>query len=201
MNTQARHVVIGLTGGIASGKSAVAKRFEALGIHVYDADIAAREVIEPGTDGLAAVVEAFGADVLGTDGRLDRRAMRERVFANPELRRTLESIIHPRVRQWLRDKALADQGPYCVLAIPLLFENLDHYRWIDRVLVVDVPESTQITRLLARDDIDETLAHRMLAQQATRAERLSIANDVIDNSGNEASLDAKVAELHRKYLA
>jgi len=200
MNNGREHFVVGLTGGIASGKSAVAKRFEALGINVHDADIAAREVIEPGTPGLAAVVEAFGPDVLDADGCLDRRAMRERVFANPELRRMLEAIIHPRVRQWLWDKAHADQGPYCLLAIPLLAENLAHYQWLDRILLVDVPESTQIARLLARDNIDETLAHRMLAQQATRTERLAIADDVIDNSGDESRLDAMVAELHQKYL-
>ncbi len=201
MSERERALVIALTGGIAAGKSAVARRFEALGVPVHDADIAARAVIEPGSSGLAAVVDAFGTQVLDASGRLDRPAMRERVFADPVARRRLEAIIHPRVRQWLHERALAERGPYCLLAIPLLAENIAHYRWVDRVLLVDAPESVQIARLLARDGIDEMLARRMLAQQATRAERRALANDVIENDGDEAALDAAVADLHRRYLA
>ncbi|HEX5307074.1 MAG TPA: dephospho-CoA kinase [Dyella sp.] len=193
--------VIALTGGVAAGKSAVTRCFEALGIRVYDADTAARAVIEPGTPGLASIVEAFGKDVLGTDGRLDRPAMRQRIFADREARHTLEAIVHPRVRQWLRDRADADDGPYCLLAIPLLVENLAHYRWVDRVLTVDVPEDEQIRRLIARDGIDESLARRMLASQASRNERLAIADDVIDNSGPESELPAQVAALETRYRA
>ncbi|HEY8682941.1 MAG TPA: dephospho-CoA kinase [Rhodanobacter sp.] len=189
-----------MTGGIAAGKSAVAKRFEALGVRVHDADVAAREVIEPGTAGLAAIVEAFGADVLDDSGRLDRRAMRQRVFADSSARQALEAIIHPRIRQWLRERALADRGPYCLLAIPLLAENIEHYRWVDRVLLVDAPESVQMARLMARDGIDETLARKMLAQQASRAERLALADDVIENDGDETALDTAVAALHQRYL-
>ena len=193
-------IVIAMTGGIAAGKSAVAKRFEALGVRVHDADVAAREVIEPGTAGLAAIVEAFGADVLDDSGRLDRRAMRQRVFADSSARQALEAIIHPRIRQWLRERALADRGPYCLLAIPLLAENIEHYRWVDRVLLVDAPESVQMARLMARDGIDETLARKMLAQQASRAERLALADDVIENDGDETALDTAVAALHQRYL-
>jgi dephospho-CoA kinase len=193
--------VIALTGGVAAGKNAVARRFEALNMHVYDADVAAREVIGPGTDGLAAVVKAFGANVLDSSGRLDRPVMRQRVFADPVARRMLEVIIHPRVRRWLLDHALADSGPYCLLAIPLLAENIEHYRWVDRVLLVDVPESVQIVRLMKRDSIDESLARRMLAHQASRVERLALADDVIENSGDESLLDQTVAELHQRYLA
>lgn len=200
MSERPHALVIALTGGIAAGKTAVARRFEALGVAVHDADVAAREVIEPGTTGLAAVVAAFGIGVLDGAGRLDRPAMRQRVFADPSARKVLEAIIHPLVRQWLHERALAERGPYCVLAIPLLAENVAHYRWVDRVLVVDVPESVQITRLIARDGIDETLARRMLAQQASRAERLALADDVIENSGDESALDRAVAELHRRYL-
>jgi dephospho-CoA kinase len=197
----ARRPVIALTGGIATGKSTVEQHFRSRGIHVYDADQAAREVIEPGTDGLAQIVEAFGPEVIGTDGRLDRPAMRQRIFADREARHTLEAIVHPRVRLWLQQHALADTGPYCMLAIPLLAEHMGHYRWTDRVLVVDVDEATQVRRLMARDDIDETLAHRILANQASREQRLAIADDVIDNSGNPAMLDARVAALHERYLA
>lgn len=194
-------LVVALTGGVAAGKSAVTRRFEALGVPVHDADVAAREVVAPGSEGLAEVVDVFGADVLDSRGQLDRPAMRRRVFADPAARRRLEAIIHPRVRAWLRERALAGTAPYCLLAIPLLVENIEQYRWVDRVLVVDVPESVQLARLLVRDGIDETLARRMITQQASRADRLALADDVIDNSGDESALDQAVAELHRRYLA
>lgn len=196
----ARAFVVALTGGVASGKSSVERHFVARGIHVYDADRAAREVVEPGTEGLAALVEAFGSDILASDGRLDRSAMRQRIFADRAARSTLESIIHPRVRFWLRERAEADTGPYCLVAIPLLAENIGHYRWVDRIVVIDTPESAQIDRLMARDGIDESLARRMLASQATRAQRLALADDVIDNAGDEADLDGRVAALHQRYL-
>jgi len=196
-----RSYVVALTGGIASGKSAVTRRFEALGVHVHDADVAAREVIEPGTPGLAAVVDAFGADVLDDAGRLDRAAMRRHVFADPAARRTLQGIIHPLVREWLHQRALAERGPYCLLAIPLLAENIAHYRWVDRILVVDAPEEAQLARLVQRDGIDEPLARRMIERQARREERLALADDVIENHGEEAALDAAVATLHERYLA
>ena len=198
---QVNTLIIALTGGIAAGKTAVTRRFEALGVHVHDADIAAREVVAPGTSGLTAVVEAFGADVLDDAGKLDRRAMRERIFVDPMARRKLEAIIHPLVRDWLRDRVAAETGPYCLLAIPLLAENLAHYRWIKHVLLVDAPESIQLGRLMLRDGIDETLAYHMLAQQASRAERLALADYVIDNSGDEVALDEAVAQLHQRFLA
>lgn len=193
--------VVALTGGVAAGKSAVEDRFRALGVGVHDADRAAREVIEPETPGLAAIVEAFGREVLGPDGRLDRPSMRRRIFADRDARHTLEAIIHPRVRQWLRDRADDDPGTYCILAIPLLVENLAHYRWVDRVLVVDVDPQEQVRRLIRRDGVDEGLARRMLASQASREQRLAIADDVIDNGGPEDALDGQVRVLHARYLA
>jgi dephospho-CoA kinase len=201
MSGKSPGLVVALTGGVAAGKSAVTRRFEALGVPVHDADVAAREVIAPGSEGLAEVVSAFGADVLDERGQLDRPSMRRRVFADPAARRRLEAIIHPRVRAWLRERALTDSKPYCLLAIPLLAENIAEYRWVDRVLVVDVPESVQLARLIARDGVDETLARRMIEQQASRADRLALADDVIDNRGDESALDQAVAELHRRYLA
>jgi dephospho-CoA kinase len=200
MSGKSPGLVVALTGGVAAGKSAVTRRFEALGVPVHDADVAAREVIAPGSEGLAEVVSAFGADVLDHRGQLDRPSMRRRVFADPAARRRLEAIIHPRVRAWLRERALTDSKPYCLLAIPLLAENIAEYRWVDRVLVVDVPESVQLARLIARDGVDETLARRMIEQQASRADRLALADDVIDNRGDESALDQAVAELHRRYL-
>ena len=201
MSSQRKAFVVALTGGIAAGKSAVSHRFEALGVHVHDADHAARAVVAPGTQGLAAIVDQFGAGVLDIAGQLDRRAMRELVFAQPDARLKLEAIVHPRVREWLTERVIAESRPYCLLAIPLLAENIAHYRWIDRMLLVDAPESTQVERLMLRDGIDETLALRMLAQQASRVERLALADDVIENDGDESKLDEAVGQLHLKYLA
>jgi dephospho-CoA kinase len=192
--------VVALTGGIASGKTAVATRFEALGIHVYDADVAAREVVATGTPALAEIEFVFGAEVLQADGALDRRAMRERVFADPAARRKLEAIVHPRVRAWLRRRAGMDRGPYCMLAIPLLVENRAEYEWVDRVLVVDAPEALQIERLVQRDGVTRDAAQRVLDAQSTRAQRLAMADDVIVNDGQESALDAQVAALHAQYL-
>ncbi|MGE7139707.1 dephospho-CoA kinase [Luteibacter sp. NPDC031894] len=193
--------VVALTGGIASGKSAVERRFEALGIHAYDADVAARAVVEPGSEALAEVARLFGTEALDGDGRLDRAAMRQRVFADPSARATLEGILHPRIRTWLREAAAADDGPYCILSIPLLVENREHYAWVDRVLVVDAPEAVRIERLTQRDGIDAPLAGKMIAAQASREDRLAIADDVIVNDGDEAALDEAVAVLDRRYRA
>jgi len=195
-----RHYVVALTGGIASGKSAVTRRFEALGIHVYDADVAAREVVVPREAALAEIEFVFGAEILNADGSLNRRAMRERVFADPVARRKLEGIIHPRVRAWLRRRVGMDRGAYCMLAIPLLFENRPEYDWVDRVLVVDAPEALQIERLMQRDGVTRDAAQRVLDAQSTRAQRLAIADDVIVNDGEESSLEAQVATLHARYL-
>jgi len=193
--------VIALTGGIASGKSAVERRFEALGVHAYDADVAARAVVEPGSPALAEIVRVFGAEALDADGRLDRAAMRQRVFDDPSARTRLEGILHPRIRDWLRAAVEADQGPYCILSIPLLVENHAHYGWVDRVLVVDAPEDVRVARLVKRDGIDEALARKMIAAQASRERRLAIADDVIVNEGDETDLEKQVAELHRRYLS
>lgn len=195
-----RHYVVALTGGVAAGKSAVARRFEALGTHVYDADIAAREVVAPREPALAEIEFVFGAEVLNADGSLDRRAMRERVFADPAARKKLEGIIHPRVRAWLRRQVGMDRGPYCILAIPLLVENREEYAWVDRVLLVDAPEALQIERLMRRDGVTRDTAQHMLAAQSSRDQRRAIADDVIVNDGEEAALDAPVAALHARYL-
>lgn len=201
MNKPGNAMAVALTGGIASGKSAVTRRFEALGVPVHDADIAARAVVEPGTPGLAEVTRLFGVGVLDGSGRLDRTAMRERIFTDPSAKQQLEAILHPRIRTWLHDRARDEQAPYCLLAIPLLAENIAHYRWIDRVLLVDAPEQVQVERLMRRDGSDEALARRILAQQASRGDRLALADDVLDNSGPESALDDAVAALHQRYLS
>ena len=193
--------VVGLTGGVASGKSEVAKRFEALGIDVADADVAARAALAPGSDGLAETVAAFGSGILAADGGLDRAAMRRRVFADADARRRLEAIVHPRVRAMLEAQCRAAASPYAVAAIPLLAEGGGRtaYPWLSRILVVDVPEAVQLERLQARDGIDARLAAGMLAAQATRRERLAIADDVVANDGPLGALDQAVAALDRKY--
>src|SRR5690606_23995879 len=195
--------IIGLTGGVASGKSAVAARFEALGVVVADADVAAREAVAVGSPGLAEVVEAFGPEVLAADGSLDRAAMRQRVFNDDAQRLKLEGIVHPRVRAALREACKQAPGTYAVAAIPLLAEGggREAYPWLQRILVVDVPREVQLKRLLARDGIDQALAERMIEVQATREERLAIADDVIVNDGPIEALDGHVAALHRRYLA
>lgn len=193
--------MVALTGGVASGKSAVTTRFAALGADVFDADDAARAAVASGSAGLAEVVAAFGADVLETDGSLDRPAMRKLVFADPAARRRLEAIVHPRVHSILRQQLSKAPGPYAILAIPLLVETWQQYRWADRVLVVDVEPAVQIDRLLLRDGIDRKLAQEMLAAQASRTERLAIADDLIDNNGPIEALDAQVAALHQRYLS
>ncbi|CAN5641147.1 dephospho-CoA kinase [soil metagenome] len=192
--------VVGLTGGVASGKSAVAGCFEALGVHVADADLAARAAVAPGSAGLAQVVAVFGEEVVDAGGALDRAAMRARVFNDDAARHQLEAIIHPCVRALLRKACAEAAGPYAIAAIPLLAEGgPDAYPWLQRVLVVDVPVQVQRARLLLRDGIDAALAERMIAVQATRQQRLAIADDVIDNSGPLEALDARVAELHARY--
>lgn len=192
---------MGVTGGVASGKSEVSRRFEALGIFVADADIAAREAVAVGSDGLADVVDMFGAGVLAADGSLDRPAMRRRVFADPDARKRLEGIIHPHVRELLHAACMRATSPYAIAAVPLLAEGGGRaaYPWLQRILVVDVPQAVQLQRLLRRDGIDETLAHRMIRVQATRQQRLAIADDVLANDGAIDALDAQVAALDRLY--
>ncbi|MDR6991171.1 dephospho-CoA kinase [Luteimonas sp. 3794] len=193
-------LIIGLTGGIASGKTAATQAFERRGIVVADADLAAREAVAPGSAGLAEVVEVFGVGALAQDGSLDRAAMRRRIFEAPDARVQLEAIIHPRVREALRAACEAAPGPYAVAAIPLLTEGgRAAYPWLQRVLVIDVPRELQLARLLARDGIDALLAERMVAAQATRAARLAIADDVIVNDGTLDALDAAVEVLDKKY--
>ncbi|MBJ6981378.1 dephospho-CoA kinase [Luteimonas sp. MC1572] len=192
---------IALTGGIASGKSEVERRFRALGIIVADADQASRDVVARGTEGLAEVVSVFGADALDAEGDLDRPAMRRLVFNDATARHRLEAIIHPRVRLALRAACAAAPGPYAIAAIPLLAEGgRAAYPWLHRVLVVDVPVDVQLARLLRRDGIDEALAWKMIRAQAGREERLAIADDVIINDGPVAALDGAVTALHGRYL-
>jgi len=188
-----------LTGGIASGKSAVANEFGKLGVPIIDTDELAREVVEPGQPALAAIVERFGPGALDAQGRLDRRRMRERVFENPAERQALEAIVHPAIRAAQQAKTAAAVGPYQIHVVPLLAGTRSQSLY-DRVLVVDCARETQRSRLLRRDGITEQLAEQMLAAQATREQRLAIADDVLNNDGNIEELPHKTAVLHQRYL-
>lgn len=194
---------IGLTGGIASGKSALEKAFAAHGIVVADADLLAREVVQPGTPALAAVVERFGRDVLLADGQLDRAALRQRVFGNDGERRALEAILHPAIRVRLQEICRNATSPYAIAMVPLLTEGGGRaaYPWLHRILVVDTPAAVQKARLMQRDGIDTDLAERMMAAQASRADRLALADDIIVNDGDIAHLQRAADALHRRYLA
>lgn len=189
---------VGLTGGIASGKTTVANLFAARGAAVLDTDVIAREVVVPGSHGLAALVASQGGGILDDEGRLDRAELRRRIFADAATRREVESILHPEIVRELERQAGLARGPYQVLVIPLLVEaGLEHI--VNRVLVVDCPEEEQIRRLMARDGASREDALRMLDTQATRERRLAAADDVIDNGGAARDLEARVGELDRRY--
>lgn len=190
---------IGLTGGIGCGKSAAAQAFADLGVPVLDADQIARELVTPGSPALAEIVAAFGPGTLTREGTLDRRALRERVFADPSARKRLEGILHPRVRHELISRRAQLQGPYCVLVIPLLFEaGLEGL--VDRVLVVDCSEAQQRSRVAARDGVPPAQVEAIMKSQVSRSTRLARADDVLDNAGPPGRLSAQVAALHARYL-
>lgn len=189
---------VGLTGGIGSGKSTVARLFAELGATVVDTDALARELVEPGQPALEEIAAELGPGLLDTAGRLDRARLRELVFADPARRRRLEAILHPRIREAARAREAGARG-YTVWVVPLLVEA----GWteeVDRVLVVDLPEAAQRARVAARDGLPVAQIEAILASQASRAQRLDAADDVIDNSGPPETLRARVAGLHRRYL-
>jgi len=199
----ARLLRIGLTGGIASGKSTVEERFAELGVPVINADDSSRAVVAPGQPGLTAVVERFGKQVLTDGGELDRRALRTVIFADPNKRRELESILHPLIRADMERQASRAVGPYLVLSIPLLIESRSRdgaSHRVDRILVVDVDEAVQLQRLMSRDSIGADEAHAILAAQASRADRLRVADDVLSNSGTVRDLRQAIDHLHAEYL-
>jgi dephospho-CoA kinase len=195
-----RSLRIGLTGGIASGKSTVSQRFAELGVPVIDADVASRNVVEPGKPGLAQIVQRFGTGVLDADGRLDRRSLRDLIFQDSSLRRALDVILHPLIRADMEREAALAKAPYVVMAIPLLVEGGSAGRRVDRILVIDADEKLQIQRVHARDGSTEEQARAILASQAGRVERLAVADDVLLNTGTVAELRQGVDRLHEQYL-
>lgn len=189
---------VAVTGGVASGKTAVTDRFAALAIPVVDADQVSRDLVEPGRPALTDIVDQFGTGVIDHTGRLDRAALRRIVFTDPARRRQLEAILHPLVRDEMQLRARQSDSAYVVLAIPLLVES-GHYPWVQRVLLIDVPELVQQQRVIQRDGIDAAAAAQMLAAQASRQQRLAVANDVIVNDAGLDLLDACVGRLDRRY--
>ncbi len=191
--------LVGLTGGIGSGKSVASDRFETLGINIVDADLASRAVVEPGTSALGQIAQHFGADVIATDGSLDRTALRHRVFADPAERSWLQTLLHPLINQYLRDAIAAATSPYVVLVNPLLIETQQH-AWCDRVLLIDAPEALQLERTMQRDDNTREQVENIMRAQASREQRRSAADDIIVNDGNLDELYAKVDAHHNAYL-
>lgn len=191
--------MIGLTGGIGSGKSAASAIFSRLGIPVIDADEIARALVAPGEPALAEIAGAFGEDILNRAGELDRDALRRRVFADSTERQRLEAILHPRIRQQIHSYINKLHAPYCVVVIPLLVETRQS-DLVDRVLVIDIPEATQVSRVAARDSLAREEILAIIDAQTSRHTRLAAADDVIENSGGLDVLESRVHRLHEKYL-
>ena len=190
---------VALTGGIGSGKSTVANEFADLGINIIDADIIARQVVEPGTPALKAIAEHFGSEVIATDGSLQRRILRERIFSDPDEKKWLNALLHPLIQQETQRQFQQATSPYLLWVVPLLVENA-LYKKADRVLVVDVTPETQLRRTMQRDDVTREHVEQILAAQATREARLAVADDVIDNNGAPDAIVSDVARLHALYL-
>jgi dephospho-CoA kinase len=192
--------VVGLTGGIGSGKSAAADEFARLGATVVDTDAIAHELTEKDGAAMVSIEKLFGPEVVSKDGSMDRKKVRDRVFADPAAKHELEALLHPMIREESARRIAAAAGPYVVHVVPLLIESRDYRSRVDRVLVVDCPELTQIERVRARSGLSESEVRAIMRTQATRAERVAAADDVIDNGGSRDALRKQVAALHQKYL-
>jgi dephospho-CoA kinase len=192
--------VVGLTGGIGSGKSAAAQEFEQLGATLVDTDAIAHQLTAPGGAALERIKALFGAAFIGPSGAMDREAMRKRVFSDPQAKRALERLLHPMIRAEAERRIAAAPGPYVIYVVPLLVESGDGRGRVDRVLVVDAPEALQLERVARRSGLPEPEVRAIMAQQVSRAARLAAADDVLDNSGTLEALRAQVAALHARYL-
>jgi dephospho-CoA kinase len=191
--------VVGLSGGIGSGKTTVSNMFAKLGVQIIDADVIARQVVEPDSLALGAITDKFGSQLLDQDGNLDRRKLRDIVFSQPEAKNWLNALLHPLIQQQMQQQTRQAKSIYCILSVPLLVEN-QSYKNVDTVLIVDVPENLQRSRSISRDAASETQINAIMASQATRQQRLEVADDVIDNSGDEEALLAQVYQLHQRYM-
>jgi dephospho-CoA kinase len=195
----AKRYVVGLTGGIGSGKSAAAEMFRAWGVEVIDADALAREVVEPGQPALSNIAAHFGSELLTAEGYLDRAALRKVVFSNSEQKSWLENLLHPLIAELLQRRLNATKSPYAILESPLLLET-EQYKLVDRVIVIDVNEEIQIARSVRRDGSDEAVIRSIIASQIDRAGRIQRADDLVSNEEGLEQLREKVEALHSKYL-
>lgn len=192
-------LVVVLTGGIASGKTAVSERFARRGVPVIDTDVIARQVVEPGHSVLQDIAQVFGPDAIAQDGTMDRRRVRAAIFSDPDKKHRLEALLHPLIRQRVARRIADITAPYCILVVPLLAETSFYSDARHRVLVVDVDEHTQLRRVMARDHIDQAQAQAILNAQASRQQRLALADDIITNNGSLEALDPAVAALDARY--
>jgi dephospho-CoA kinase len=198
-STQNSKFIVGLTGGIGSGKSTVSEIFHDQGIQVIDADTIARDLVIPDTPCFKAIVEHFGEDVLETNGTLNRAYLRELIFNDDSQKKWLESLLHPAIREEIDRQISESKSAYIILSVPLLIES-DQYDFVDRVLVIDVPEKTQLERIKARDASSEKLIREIMASQVSRERRHAVADDTLDNSGSQDTLRQQVLLLHEHYL-
>ena len=194
-----KKLIVGLTGGIGSGKSAATKLFSNAGIDIIDADEVARDVVALGSEGLEQITSHFGVGILNEDGSLNRGALRERVFNNETEKQWLNGLLHPLIRQAMMQQINDSTSPYCILSVPLLVEGKLH-EMCDKVVVVDCPESMQLSRAMQRDGSTQEIIENIMASQATRAQRLAVADEVIDNSGSLDFLKQQVEALHDKFI-
>ena len=195
----AKRYVVGLTGGIGSGKSVAAQMFRAWGVEVIDADSLAREVVEPGQPALGDIAAHFGSELLTAEGYLDRAALRKVVFSNPEQKSWLENLLHPLIAELLQRRLNATKSPYAILESPLLLET-EQYKLVDRVIVIDVNEEIQIDRSVRRDGSDETVIRSIIASQIDRAKRIKRADDLVPNEESREQLRENIEALHSKYM-
>jgi dephospho-CoA kinase len=195
-----KKLVVGLTGGIGSGKSAVADEFARLGAVVVDTDVIAHELTGPNGSAVPEIRKIFGEKAIGPDGAMDRKRMRDHVFADPAAKKRLEGLLHPLIREESQKRIAAAPGPYVVHVVPLLIESPDYRRRVDRVLVVDAPEEIRVSRVQARSGLSPDEVRAIMRTQAPSAARLAAADDVIDNGGDRDALRIRVAALHQKYL-
>lgn len=193
-------MIVGLTGGIGSGKTAAMRIFEGFGIGCVDADVVAREVVEPGTPALQALAERFGREILTADGRLDRASLRQRIFSSEEDKRWLEGLLHPLIREEMQRQLQSISSPYRVLVAPLLFEN-DLDRQCDTSVLIDVPEDIQIERVVDRDGVDREQAAAIIRQQMSRTEKLKRADHIVSNTGSLKDLEKQLLALHKEFMA
>ncbi|EEF78848.1 dephospho-CoA kinase [Methylophaga thiooxydans] len=192
------HFRVGLTGGVACGKSTVSQLFSELGVTIIDADVIARKLLEKDTDCYKQVIELFGTDITFSDGEINRALLRDLVFSDATAKHQLEKILHPEVREQMLALAETSETAYCIFVVPLLVEA-DMLDLVDRILVIDIPEATQLERLIKRDKLTKTQAQNILNNQATRQQRMQVANDLIDNQNDINSLKDKVEQLHHFY--